>query len=111
MAQEDSSWLTTGIEGRKAMAAVCLRACRHSQDIDYTDGLKFNEFSGSVRPYEPAGERRELNLHCDLRVANNGYGPWRQGMISNSKVSKSYSETPARKNLDDSSMIRFNRSI
>jgi hypothetical protein len=28
------------------MAAVCLRACRHSEDINHTDGLTFNGFSG-----------------------------------------------------------------
>jgi hypothetical protein len=43
--EEDFSWLTIRIEDPKAMAVVCLRACRHSTDIDQTNRLKFNKFS------------------------------------------------------------------
>jgi hypothetical protein len=45
MDQDDSSWLTTRIEDPNAMATVCLRACRHSADIDHPNELKFNKFS------------------------------------------------------------------
>jgi hypothetical protein len=43
--EEALSWLRIVIEDPKAMAVVCLRACRHSTDIDQTDRLKVNEFS------------------------------------------------------------------
>jgi hypothetical protein len=48
MEEEDLSWLRIRIEDPKAMAVVCLRACRHSTDIDQTNRLKFNEFSGYI---------------------------------------------------------------
>jgi hypothetical protein len=41
--QEDSSRLATRIEDQMAIARVCLRACGHSDGIDQTDILKFNE--------------------------------------------------------------------
>jgi hypothetical protein len=44
MDQQDSSWFTDHIEDPKAVADVCLRACRHSDDIDRNDRLEFDEF-------------------------------------------------------------------
>jgi hypothetical protein len=60
MEEADLSWLTICIEDLKAMAVVCLRVCRHSTDIDQTNRLKFNEFSGYID--QMAGFVRTSNL-------------------------------------------------
>jgi hypothetical protein len=48
MDQHDSSWFTTRIEDPKAVAEVCLPACRDSEDIDRNYRVEFNEFSGYI---------------------------------------------------------------
>jgi hypothetical protein len=45
---QDSSWFTARIEDQKAVADVCLRACRHREDIDRKDRFEFDEFSGHI---------------------------------------------------------------
>jgi hypothetical protein len=45
MGDENLAWLKSRIEDPKAITVMCLRACRHSRDIDQTNRLKFNQFS------------------------------------------------------------------
>jgi hypothetical protein len=64
MDQQDSSWFTARIEDPKVVADVCLRACRHSEDIDRNDRLEFDEFSGYIK---------QLALFvCTSNLANEG---------------------------------------
>jgi hypothetical protein len=48
MDKQQSSWFTARIKNPNAVADVCLRACRHSEDIYRNDRLEFDEFSGYI---------------------------------------------------------------
>jgi hypothetical protein len=48
MDQHGFSWFTARIEDPKAVADVCWRTYRHSEDIDRNDRLEFDEFSGYI---------------------------------------------------------------